>query len=125
MLEPRSIAQFWLARRWLQQYPKTDKYHHNSSSYGLKHTAANDIGYSTNGIFIAAALSAGFQIERCNPQSPNVYFNINLRPFTCPKDSFNAYVMNCKPRNNPRGDFIKDFKGMNIASVIRLTLRMS
>lgn len=76
-------------------------------SYGLKHRAANDIGYSTNGIFIAAGLSAGFEIER---DIPNVYFNINLKPFRCQTDSFNAYVINRHVRDNPRGDFIKDFK---------------
>jgi hypothetical protein len=48
------------------------------SSYGLKHLAEKEIGYITNGAFIAAAVHAGFPF-RVNPGSPNVTFGISER----------------------------------------------
>jgi hypothetical protein len=46
------------------------------SSYGLKHLAEPEIGYVTNGAFIAAAVHCGFSFETY-PDSPNVCFGIS------------------------------------------------
>jgi hypothetical protein len=62
--EPRSLAQFMAARRWLRQFIKTKALSDKGSSYGLKHVAERDIGYLTNGVFIAAAIAEGFKVRR-------------------------------------------------------------
>lgn len=46
------------------------------SSYSLKHVAEPEIGYVTNGSFIAAAVHSGFPF-RVNPGSPNVSFGMS------------------------------------------------
>jgi hypothetical protein len=46
------------------------------SSYGVKHVAEKDIGYITNGVFIAAAVIAGYNYE-IHPNSPNVTFGFS------------------------------------------------
>ena len=75
MLEARSQDRFVLAREWLQQFPKVKGFNRRKgTSYGLKHAAEPAIGYVTNGVFIAAAIAAGFQVERFGP---NAYLNIS------------------------------------------------
>jgi hypothetical protein len=76
MLLPRSVQQFETARLWLRQFSKVKSSNRRGSSYGLKHVAAHDIGYVTNGIFIAAALAEGFTVQRCGP---NAWINISSR----------------------------------------------
>lgn len=46
------------------------------TSYGIKHIAEKDIGYITNGVFIAAAVIAGYSYEIV-PHSPNVPFGMS------------------------------------------------
>lgn len=75
--EPRSLAQFMAARDWLSQFRKTKALNRRGSSYGLKHWAEDDIGYITNGVFIAAAIAEGFTVRRTDPGSPNAWFNIS------------------------------------------------
>ncbi len=48
----------------------------NRSSYGLKHCAEKDIGYITNGVFIAAMLIRGYRYQR---SGPNAKFNVSER----------------------------------------------
>lgn len=48
------------------------------TSYGNKHIAEGDIGYITNGVFIAAAIIAGYPY-RINWGSPNVSFGMSER----------------------------------------------
>src|SRR5262249_30734520 len=74
--EPRSLAQFIVARRWLSQFTKLKSLNKGGSSYGLKHIAEHDIGYVTNGVFIAAAIAEGFSVQRIG-NSPNAVFNIS------------------------------------------------
>jgi len=62
--EPRSLAQFIIARGWLHQFAKLKSLNKRGSSYGLKHVAEQDIGYVTNGVFIAAANRAQLQAGR-------------------------------------------------------------
>ena len=75
--ESRSLAQFIAARGWLRQFSKIKTLNRRGTSYGLKHCAEDDIGYVTNGCFIAAGLAEGF-IARCVEfGSPNAWFNIS------------------------------------------------
>src|SRR3954447_23853076 len=80
MLKPRSLEQFQLARRWLRQFTKVGKSSKLGTSDNLKHLAERDIGYVTNGMFIAAAIAEGFKIER-EWDSPNPRFNISSKAF--------------------------------------------
>jgi hypothetical protein len=89
MLEPEYLRQFTAATRWLAQFPKTKAVNKYGSSYGLKHTAAPTItgtvgGYTCNGVFIAAAIAAGFRIEPTSWGSPNVRFNISTLAWSEP-----------------------------------------
>jgi hypothetical protein len=87
MFEERSLVQFLRAREWLQGQGKRKTLNRFGTSYGLKHVAAHDIGYCTNGIFIAAAIAAGFQVERAGPwrQSPNAFINISTYAWRRPR----------------------------------------
>ena len=83
MFAPRSLEDFTRAKHWLMAQPKTKNPNSGAgSSYWLKHVAEEDIGYTTNGIFIAAAVAAGFIVERCrrsDDESPNAFFNISSK----------------------------------------------
>jgi hypothetical protein len=78
---PRSLAQFMAARQWLAQFGKLKALNRSGSSYGLKHVAGHDIGYVTNGVFIAAAIAEGFIVRRIwsvnDTANPNAWFNIS------------------------------------------------
>jgi hypothetical protein len=71
-----SLAQFVVARGWLRRFSKLKSVNRRGSSYGLKHVAEHDIGYVTNGVFIAAAIAEGFSVRRIE-SSPNAWFNIS------------------------------------------------
>jgi hypothetical protein len=88
MFEERSLLQFLSARAWLQGQGKRQTINRRGTSYGLKHIAAHDIGYVTNGMFICAAISAGFQIERAGAWwgSPNAWLNISTRAWRRRRD---------------------------------------
>jgi hypothetical protein len=75
MLDPRSLLAFAAARTWLRQFDKRKTANGSGTAYGLKHVAEPAIGYTTNGIFIAAAIAEGFTIKRC-PDGPNAWINI-------------------------------------------------
>lgn len=63
---------------WLRQFDKIKTINDHRSSYGLKHIAENDIGYVTNGVFIAAAIHCGYPY-RIEPGHPNVCFGISMK----------------------------------------------
>jgi hypothetical protein len=44
---------------------------------GLQHVAGDEIGYTTNGVFIAAAIAEGFRVQR---EGPNALFNMSTKP---------------------------------------------
>ena len=69
MLEPDALAQFEAARAWLRQWRMLKRPKHGS--YGLKHKAEPDAGYTMNGVFIAAAIAEGFPVKRQPHGSPN------------------------------------------------------
>lgn len=50
----------------------------SNSSYGLKHQAEKKIGYITNGMFIAAAMIAGYKYKIFR-NSPNVHFGMSKK----------------------------------------------
>jgi hypothetical protein len=77
MREPKSLAQFMAARGWLRQFSKIKALNRRGTSYGLKHCAEDNIGYVTNGVFIAAAIAEGFTVRRAEFGSPNAWFNIS------------------------------------------------
>jgi hypothetical protein len=81
MLEPNSLQAFAAARVWLRQWSKTKGFCRHGSSYNVKHIAEPQVGYSTNGVFVAAALAEGFQIKagKAWPTGLNVRFNISAR----------------------------------------------
>ena len=61
---------------WLADKEKTKTINRRHSSYGLKHLAEDEIGYVTNGAFIAAAIFLGFPHE-LEPGSINPSFEIS------------------------------------------------
>lgn len=72
-----SVESFKNAALWLKNLPKTKNISRRITSYNLKHIIEADIGYITNGVCIAAAIYAGFKIQRMK-DSPNVWFNISV-----------------------------------------------
>jgi hypothetical protein len=81
--EPDALAQFTAARFWLGHFAKIKAPNPRGTSYGLKHIAERDIGYTTNGVFIAAALAEGFSVRRVG-DSPNALFNISTKAWAPP-----------------------------------------
>ncbi len=72
----RSEMMFRNACKWLTQVKKIKSINYKHSSYGLKHIAEEEIGYVSNGAFIAAAIHCGFDVkEYCD--WPNVHFNMS------------------------------------------------
>jgi hypothetical protein len=67
---PASVAAACNLPRRLKSFNK------RGTSYGLKHIAEHDMGYCTNGVFIAAAIAEGFRVRR-EGRSPNAVFNIS------------------------------------------------
>ena len=63
---------------WLGQIDKIKTINSHRSSYGLKHLAEKDIGYITNGVFIAAAIHCGYPY-RIEPGDPNVCFGMSMK----------------------------------------------
>jgi hypothetical protein len=76
--EPRSLAGFIAARGWLRRFRKIKAPNRRGTSYGLKHVAEDDVGYTTNGVFIAAAIAEGFTVRRADYDSPNGWLNISV-----------------------------------------------
>jgi hypothetical protein len=74
----RSFGEIEAAITWIELHlemsPKICRISH---SYGLKHYAEKEAGYTSNGVFIAAMLMCEYECERCSPDSPNAFFNIS------------------------------------------------
>jgi hypothetical protein len=66
------------ARQWLSQFGRIKALNRRGTSCGLKHVAEHDIGYITNGAFIAAAIAEGFTVQRAD-DGPNACFNISTK----------------------------------------------
>ena len=74
--DDRSIAAFIATKHWLADFPKIKTLNQKGTSYGLKHIAEEEIGYVTNGVFIAAAIAEGFRVV-CIDGGPNALLNIS------------------------------------------------
>jgi hypothetical protein len=59
------------------------------TSYGLKHIAERDIGYITNGVFIAAMIACGY---RYRVDGPNAVFNVSEWPIKRAYKRLNNHV---------------------------------
>lgn len=76
LLEAEYLLQFERCVCWLNhEIARTVKINQNYSSYGLKHIVERDIGYLTNGVFIAAAVHCGFRWREY--ADPNPCFNVS------------------------------------------------
>ncbi len=82
MLTPAALDEFERARRWLERQPRTENVNRRAgNSYGLKAEAEGEGGYISNGMFIAAAIACGFEVEPVAPESVNVWLNMSvMRP---------------------------------------------
>jgi hypothetical protein len=70
-------SSFEQARTWIRaNLEKRETVNDFSGSYGLKHLAEKEIGYITNGVFIAAMLAEGYTFQR---SGPNAFFNASTR----------------------------------------------
>lgn len=69
-----SDQEFIKVCEWLSQIKITKAINTKHTSYGLKHIAEKEVGYITNGLFIAAAIHSGFRIEI---SGPNARFNMS------------------------------------------------
>lgn len=63
---------------WLADLKPTKYVSGIYGSYGLKHIAEEEIGYITNGVFIASAVHCGFPFQPYR-NSPNVAFGISAK----------------------------------------------
>lgn len=79
------------------------------TSYGLKHEAEHEIGYTTNGAFIAAAIIAGVPMKK-RPGSPNPLLGVTTRPPRphAQPGSFTAWLRQRREDDNPIGDLARD-----------------
>ena len=69
----------------MRQFAKTKAFSDKGTSYRLKHVAERDIGYTTNGVFIAAAIAEGFAVRQY-PDTPNAEINISAKAWRRPRD---------------------------------------
>ncbi len=70
-------------RSWLEENIEPRRTINSSArSYGLKHLAEREIGYVTNGEFIAAAIIAGYAYRREAGESPNATFSMSSKSIT-------------------------------------------
>ncbi|HUK09487.1 MAG TPA: hypothetical protein VLX09_16560 [Stellaceae bacterium] len=75
-----SKDQFRAAYGWLRRQPRTKNVSPDAvTSYGIKHVAEPEIGYVTNGVFIAAAIACGFKVQPCSPGNVNAVFNMSSK----------------------------------------------
>ena len=73
---------------WLERIEPTQTIRRRWNSYGIKHIAERDIGYVSDGMFIAAAIHSGFAYERM-PSSCSVYFNMSERSLNAAMNAVN------------------------------------
>ena len=69
----------------MRRHGKRKTLNKRGTSYGLKHVCEKDIGYITNGVFIAAAIAEEFWVKRCDWSSPNAWLNITTSAWPRPE----------------------------------------
>lgn len=88
LLSPDGLNGIQRASEWLLKQKRRLAINRRiGSSYLLKHFAEDDVGYVTNGQFIAAAMLIGMKVQRCPRGSPNAFLNISSRLRTMTADS--------------------------------------
>jgi hypothetical protein len=71
-----AAEEFIRAVSWLEKVPRRKTFNPYSSSYGIKEAAEKWTGdYISNGVFIAAAIHAGFRVAQI-PGTPNAEIGI-------------------------------------------------
>ena len=76
----KSEAAFDAACAWIREHlPLTPRSRGYYSSYYLKHVAEVEIGYLTNGLFIAAMIQCGHRFRQPGRGNPNAYFPLHKR----------------------------------------------
>lgn len=76
----RSESAFAEACAWIREHlPPTPRSRGYYSSYYLKHIAEAEIGYITNGLFIAAMIHCGHRFRQPGKGNPNAYFPLHKR----------------------------------------------
>lgn len=70
---------------WLDSVAKTKTVNAARTSYGIKSLMRLDVGYVTNGVFIAAAILCGFSYKM-QLRSPNVMFGMSSRSLKIHRD---------------------------------------
>lgn len=74
----RSVERVGLVVDWLNRHVAPIKtINRGRTSYGMKHIVEKDIGYITNGVFIAAGIIAGYPYEIMKRDLPNVSFGMS------------------------------------------------
>lgn len=65
---------------WIREHlPPTPRSRGYYSSYYLKHIVEAEIGYITNGLFIAAMIHCGHRFRQPGKGNPNAYFPLHKR----------------------------------------------
>lgn len=76
----RRESAFAEACAWIREHlPPTPRSRGYYSSYYLKHIAEAEIGYITNGLFIAAMIHCGHRFRQPGKGNPNAYFPLHKR----------------------------------------------
>lgn len=71
-----SVERFAATKQWIAANLRPVKQINPiRTSYGMKHIAAREIGYITNGVFIAAMLACGYRMRKY--PSFNPHFNVS------------------------------------------------
>lgn len=78
----------------------------NQSSYRYKHLAEKDIGYITNGVFIAAAIIAGYPYKIAN-DGPNVLFAMSEKSIKETEKVHQSRSRGPNPTGTPLGNFFR------------------
>ena len=121
MLSPRSLDEFERSCDWLRRQPRTKNVNRRvGTSYGIKHEAANEVGYIRNGIFIAAAIACGFKTERMGYNGPNAYFNISVRCYRDEQPKQKPHKADCRKESRE----IDPIRDAEIAALAELVMSL-
>ena len=97
-LDPDYTDHFERACSWLNRQLRTKSLNKRAGSYSVKHEAEKEVGYISNGMFIAGAIACGFAVQQ-QADSPNAYLNISSRCYgsevgspSCRRRSASAFM---------------------------------
>jgi hypothetical protein len=96
------VQAFRVVSEWLKRLPSIKTINRSATSYGLKHIVEREVGYITNGLFIAAAIHAGFKVA-IRHDSPNVCLNIGRMAWKAEAQRIEAMERRGYRRPSPPG----------------------